>query len=1193
MRNQHAARLGSAFVTVLVAAARLAVMPWRESRRACMVDGSGWVVVSGVGGRMPYEIFVSYSRKAVRLCDQVAGILQDRLGYAGAVFVDREGIPAGTKWPKQIDDALSESEYMVLLATKEAVRDPVNILGEIGRARERNIEIIPIEFDKGAAASLVGESETQLISAARDGDSCTELDLLEHDLRRALIHRTLRNLEEYRRRSLAWVNARYPSSSFWQNIWEGMFAAATGPLVIAAPGGHGKSVIAAHFLRQRLSDANVYPIILDADMIARGVHALARDLGAHAGEDIAGHLDVLRERYQKKVIFLADGLDQIRLADDPKRTRIIDLLTLLSSASCAQLVITCRDDVWDVAYRSDLPFAVERVEQIDDSRLVSILYSHGLPPETAQNSLLRIPFFLDLTIRNKTVWSSIPKTAIEFLRRVFRQVRQESGSKPTPLGRRKEEIVRALARLQVAQLSYEIPRPAVEQACNLRSDAFRQALAELKDDRVVLERAPSTLPDTPSAPTLRLTHDLLDCFSMADFIYHASDRQDAARSICSRCENESGWSVISMLVSLADHYENEVLLRILFEEFLDILDRKKFGDLYMARAWAVTYALRDKMAILFPLVIEALGGRPVESLRPGNKEDANRRASGIGNDPRLTAEAAPSLASAFSGLTALQASGSRQAVSVLADGLKKWPHNKARFIEALAMYQTDYVRDILISLGNDELEYRTDLASLQYVAQGLRDFERASSIIRLLERITKDPGIDPVSRQRAYEALYEQDGRDLPEQTEEDILYGLAVRDSKGNYSDWKVVRDYAEYVYERAAKGRRQFSPAICQALKNCLGHAHTYVGEPAATALGCFDNLMARDALLDQLTRDVLPADVREACLRSLEDQLQRVPSAERRQAFRFVLLHAARISRHRDALTIARRLTELALARLHGEVGWLIDAGALEVVPPWPLNPPVTLHTTVDDSMPVDRAIEGAVENLGDIETGPDLEAKFRFTDLSCRLDHSVHTTLAATTWSRTSRFVAALQRDPALMRHSVDGAWIEPVPLGFTALPTVAAVHCIVLTADDQVLLARRSARVHYAPGHWSVSFEEQLNERDFDGEADPFVRAACRGFAEEFGGDLTPDRVVPLSAVLQIDLLNVIIVMLLRPDLSAAQIQERWRSGSPDAWEAQDVQSLPAEHLDRLGRSDAHQFMPLHVTSLLRSSLLQRWTIANP
>jgi hypothetical protein len=1141
---------------------------------------------------MPYEIFVSYSRKVVRLCDQVVEILQNRLSYAGAVFVDRESIPGGTQWSKLIDDALSETEYVVLLATKEAVRDPDNIRAEISRAKERNVEIIPIEFDSGAAASLVGESETQSISAARDQDRCTELDTLEHSLRRALVHRALRNLEEYRRHSVAWVNARYPSSSFWENSWEGVFAAASAPLAIVAPGGHGKSVIVAHFLRQTLSNANVYPIILDAEMIARGVSALTHDLGARSGADIAGHLDVLRERYQKRVIFLVDGLDQIRLADDPKRARIIDLLMLLSSASCAQLVVTCRDDVWDIAYRSDLPFATEPLEEIDDHRLASILSSHGMPPEAVQNSLLRIPFFLDLAIRNKTVWSSIPSTAIEFLKRVFRAVRQETGSRPTPLGRRKEEIIRALALLQVRQLTYEIPRPAVEEACNLRSDAFRLALAELKHDRIVLERTPSALPDTPLAPTLRLTHDLLDCFSMADFIYRAPDRQDAARGICSRCENESGWSVISMLVNLADHYENKTLLRILFEEFLYILDRKKFGDLYMARAWAVTYVLREQMTILFPLIIEALGGRPVESLLPERQHDGNRRASGLGDDPRLTAEAAPSVASAFSALTALQATGIRQAVSVLADGLRKWPYNKARFIEALAKYQTDDVRDILIRLGDGELEDRSDLGSLQYIAQSLSDFERDNHIISLLERITQDPDIDPVSRRRAHEALYEQDGRDLPEQTEEEILYGLALLDSRGNYSDWKVIRDYAEYVYERAAKGRRQFSPAICEALINCLGHAHTFVGEQAATALGCFNMSMARDALLDQLTRDVLPADVREACVRSLEDQLHRAPDAQRRQAFRCVLLHAARITRHRDALTIARRLTELALGRLHGEVGWLVEAGSLEVVSPWPLNPQMTLRTTVDNSIPPDPAIDAAVESLGEIDTGPDLETKFRFTELSYGPDHAVHIKLAPTTWRQTSRFVAALQRDPALMRHSSDGTWIEPVPLGSTALPTVAAVHCIVLTADDQILLAQRSRRVHYAPAHWSLSFEEQLNEHDFNGDADPFTQAACRGFSEEFGAELTRDRVVPLSAIMQIDLLNVVIVMLLRPELNTAQIQERWRSGTPDAWEAQDLQSLSLAHLDQLGYSDAYQFTPLHPTSLLRKSLLQRWITIN-
>jgi hypothetical protein len=68
---------------------------------------------------MPYEIFISYSRWAVGLCNQVVEILQTRLGYAGAVFVDRESIPGGSLWERQIHSALAESEYLILLATRK------------------------------------------------------------------------------------------------------------------------------------------------------------------------------------------------------------------------------------------------------------------------------------------------------------------------------------------------------------------------------------------------------------------------------------------------------------------------------------------------------------------------------------------------------------------------------------------------------------------------------------------------------------------------------------------------------------------------------------------------------------------------------------------------------------------------------------------------------------------------------------------------------------------------------------------------------------------------------------------------------------------------------------------------------------------------------------------------------------------
>jgi hypothetical protein len=526
-------------------------------------------------------------------------------------------------------------------------------------------------------------------------------------------------------------------------------------------------------------------------------------------------------------------------------------------------------------------------------------------------------------------------------------------------------------------------------------------------------------------------------------------------------------------------------------------------------------------------------------------------------------------------------------VPILKDGLDKW-ELRARFIDALARFRTEQVRDILVDVGNRLLTVRDDDPCLRYVAQGLRGFDRDHDIIRLLERITEDPDIDAVTRRRANETLFYQDGRSMPELTEDEIIFSLAITDERGRPSDWTIIRDNATYVYEEAVTGRRRFGPAVCRALVDSLRHPHTFVGYPVATALGCFDTPVARDALLDLLTKEIVPADVRDACLRALEYQLERTPDPQSRQTHRFLFLHAAQIARHRDATPIADRLTELALGRIHREDGWLVDTNALEVVGPWPSNQPPTIHVTLDDGPPIDPAIEEAVQSLGAVRTGPDLEAKYRFTEIKQDSNGALRLKLARTTWSYSKRFTTALGRNPALIRHRQGGGWIEPVPLGKTMLPGMAVVHCILLTTDDQVIVAQRSSRVGYAPAHWSASFEEQLNERDFDTDIDPFTQAACRGFREEFGGEIAPERVSGLTVVLQTDLLNLGVVMLLRPRMTASDVQECWRKDPQDGWEAQDLKSIPIDSLDLFTATDCTMFTPLHVTSRLRCALLDRW-----
>ncbi|MEO3807917.1 hypothetical protein ABGB17_02830 [Sphaerisporangium sp. B11E5] len=443
----------------------------------------------------------------------------------------------------------------------------------------------------------------------------------------------------------------------------------------------------------------------------------------------------------------------------------MDMLLHLSVAG--RLVLTCRNDVWDSAYKERLPFAVREVEELDSG-----MVSHLLP-DASENKLLRTPFFLDFAIRRREKWGIIPRTDISFLMRLFRDAESEGGALPDSAGPRKRAIIQALAELQLNELNYEITRRAVETRAHLPVQIFQHAVKKLKDERLVLERAPDSLLSDFREPTLRLAHDMLDCFSMARVVYDSEDRHTSAMSVCRRSERECGWSILSMLIRLAHHHRDEDLLRTIFGEFLRILDRKRFNDIYMAQTWAVTYVLREQLPILLPLVIEALRGTPVPNLRPGAEDMAGSR---IGKDAQLTQDAASSVASAFLGLeNGGDVADAPHVVPVLTEGLAKW-ELKGRFIDALARYNTREVQTALVDFGNKVLDTREDLPCLRYVARGLNRFEADRSTIMLLERVAQDPEIDPVTRRRAHEVLRRHDGRSVPDRTEREIVYGLAIK---------------------------------------------------------------------------------------------------------------------------------------------------------------------------------------------------------------------------------------------------------------------------------------------------------------------------------------------------------------------------------------------------------------------------------
>lgn len=239
-----------------------------------------------------------------------------------------------------------------------------------------------------------------------------------------------------------------------------------------------------------------------------------------------------------------------------------------------------------------------------------------------------------------------------------------------------------------------------------------------------------------------------------------------------------------------------------------------------------------------------------------------------------------------------------------------------------------------------------------------------------------------------------------------------------------------------------------------------------------------------------------------------------------------------------------------------------------------------------------------------TGPDLEPKYRLTSLEHLSDDTLHVRLAPTTWTLGKGFHDAILRDPGRFRHAADGSWIEPLPLGTSVLPGLAVVHAIVLTSDGKVLIAQRSAKVGYTPLHWSVSFEEQCTLEDFAPNSDMFATAARRGFLEEFGLAVPPERSCTLSALIQLDLLNLGLVVLIQPEATADEIRDRWLAEPRPAhhWEANDLTFLDA-HTDLLcglysGDYSLDGMLPstsgegssyeLHPTSRIRCAMLARW-----
>jgi hypothetical protein len=129
----------------------------------------------------------------------------------------------------------------------------------------------------------------------------------------------------------------------------------------------------------------------------------------------------------------------------------------------------------------------------------------------------------------------------------------------------------------------------------------------------------------------------------------------------------------------------------------------------------------------------------------------------------------------------------------------------------------------------------------------------------------------------------------------------------------------------------------------------------------------------------------------------------------------------------------------------------------------------------------------------------------------------------------------------------------------------SLQCVLVTSDDQIILAQRSGSVAFYPNHWSASFEETMDAPGLtlkrtirSGDAD-FFACAVRGMEEEFG--ISADAIESiklLSLNVEYLILAVGVVAIIRTHLAASEVKEHWLTQAPDRNEASKLATVPAD-----------------------------------
>lgn len=156
-----------------------------------------------------------------------------------------------------------------------------------------------------------------------------------------------------------------------------------------------------------------------------------------------------------------------------------------------------------------------------------------------------------------------------------------------------------------------------------------------------------------------------------------------------------------------------------------------------------------------------------------------------------------------------------------------------------------------------------------------------------------------------------------------------------------------------------------------------------------------------------------------------------------------------------------------------------------------------------------------------------------------------------------------------------------------VPAPVALHCVVVTKDQQIVLMQRSQSVAFYPNHWSASFEETMDSPGMSpkgnkrpGDAD-FFACAIRGLEEELGITAEAiDSIKILSLNVEYLILAIGVVAIIRTHLTAQEVKSHWLMQATDRNEASKFATIsidPSVVLQKLFDGD----MLWHPTARMR------------